>query len=390
MIACRSPVKRHSFRSLFPAAKLRLAANSWLLGCLVLIMNVRTTIAQPPVGVVGPSSSAVWDVNPPLRYFGPDPTEGRYVPGLIGGTGEPQVTEIIPGTDLPWNSLSDPNMTSDDVLWDPYVCPLICRPISDHKSGFFQKLSLSAAWMDRQEQDSFGLTEVETFATFALPAPVREWPLLISPTFNVRFLNGPVAPSLPPRLYETFVDFLWVPRLTDRWILILGVAPSVYSDFEVDHADAFRLTGKALTRYDLVPERLQLLAGILYLNRENIRLLPAGGIYWRPTDDWNLELIFPKPKIARRLLYTGDFEDWIYIGGEFGGNTFSVEREPGVGDKLTLFDMRVYVGLERKRDGGAGRRLEIGYVFARDAEYASGSPGVEAADTVMIRGVVAF
>jgi hypothetical protein len=233
------------------------------------------------------------------------------------------------------------------------------------------------------------LHEIDTFVMFAVPLPTREWPLLISPTFNMRLIDGPVAPDLPARLYEGYVDFLWLPKFSPRWTGIFGVAPSYYGDFEVDAEEAFRLTGKALARFDWT-EQVQLMFGVLYLNRNDVRLLPAGGIIWMPSDSRRYELLFPKPKLAHRIMVGANFEDWLYLGGEFGGNTYAIERVGGATDFVTLRDIRTYVGLERKLNGGAGYRIEIGYVFARLAEYESATPDIEPDDTAILRGGITF
>jgi hypothetical protein len=262
--------------------------------------------------------------------------------------------------------------------------------LSAYKKGFFQKFSLQGTWISRGHSDDLGITEVEAFATFALPCPTKEWPILITPYYNQRLLNGPNAPDLPASLYETYVEFLWLPKLNDRWIGIIGVAPSVYSDFQGEDSDGFRLTGKGLVRYDITPNRLQLIAGVLYLNRDDIRILPAGGLTWTPNDDVRYELIFPRPKLAHRIGFTETSEDWLYVAGEFGGNSFAVVRDSGLHDKVTLRDMRFLVGWERRRDGGAGIRFEVGYVFDRSIEYASGTPDVNPDPAALLRGTITF
>ena len=265
--------------------------------------------------------------------------------------------------------------------------------LSPYKNGFFQKYSSSISWLPRGSQtEDYGLVEVELFATFALPAPSRDCPLLITPYVQLRNLDGPRHPDLPANLFETYVDFMWVPKVTDRLTGILAVAPAVYSDFQRSGHDGFRWTGKALVRYDLVPGTWQLLAGALYLGRDDINILPAGGLTWTPNEWTRYEMIFPRPKLAHRFRYNDNdrWEDWVYVGGEFGGNSFSILRDTGLPDKVTLRDLRAYVGLERKRDGGAGHRLEIGYVFARTVEYASGTPSASPHDTLMLRFVGTF
>jgi hypothetical protein len=203
-------------------------------------------------------------------------------------------------------------------------------------------------------------------------------------------IDGPVTPDLPPRVYETYLDLLWLPKLSERWTAIIGAAPSYYGDFEADDSNAFRMTGKGLAKFDWVPGQFEVLFGVLYLNRNDIQLLPAGGVIWMPNEAKRFELLFPKPKLAHRITLGDHYEDWLYLGGEFGGNTFAVLRADGTEDFITFRDLRVYVGLERKLNGGAGYRLEAGYVFARRVEYDSATPDLEVGDTVMLRGGFTF
>ena len=114
-------------------------------------------------------------------------------------------------------------------------------------------------------------------------------------------LNGPSNRDLPEQLREAYVDFTWLPRFTERWTGILGIAPSIYSDLETSVSDAFRLTGTALARYDLFPGRWQLVFGVLYLNRQDITWLPAGGLIWTPTPNVRYEMLFPQPKLSHRI-----------------------------------------------------------------------------------------
>jgi hypothetical protein len=292
----------------------------------------------------------------------------------------------------------DGQIVPSDVSLESFVLPgsefgppiAEWRVLTEHKEGFFQKASATATWLPRGgEADGFGITEFDIFGLFAVPLPNRDSPLLITPTFNPRYLEGPDAPHLPPELYEAFLDLVWLPKLSERWSGIVSVAPSYYGDFRVSESEAWRLTGRGLARFEWKPDRLQLLFGLLYLNRKDIRILPAGGVIWSPRDDRRYELVFPRPKLAHRIARANWFEDWLYLGGEFGGNSFAFE-ENGLADFVTLRDYRIYVGLERKLDGGSGYRIEIGYAFSRSAEFASGLPEYNAPDTALLRVGAAY
>jgi hypothetical protein len=262
------------------------------------------------------------------------------------------------------------------------------QKLSAYKNGFFQKLSLAVDWLGNEgDAADLGITEFRTFVQVGLPAPIREWPMLVTAGFDIDIIKGPTITDLPSRLYLTYVDFMWVPQIVRGYTILLAAAPSVFGDFT---AHEFRLTGKGLLIVDWVPDRLQLIAGVLYLNRENILLLPAGGIIWSPTDWTRFEILFPKPKFGVRVNVGPGYEDWIYTTAEFGGNTWPVIRTGGVHDNVTYVDYRILVGFERKLDGGAGYRLEAGYVFGRDITFTTGNGDFSPQDTIMLRGGIAF
>lgn len=262
--------------------------------------------------------------------------------------------------------------------------------LSTHKDGFFQKLAINSAWLYRDEESDWGLIENELFLTVAVPLPSRDFPLMITPGFDALLLDGPPAPDLPPRLYDGYLDFMWLPKLSERWLGILSVTPGVYSDFDSLQEEAFRVKGKALARFDLVPQRVQVLFGMLYLNRSDVNWLPAGGVIWDPHEDLHLEMVFPRPQFGYRLKATGLFEDWVYLAGEFGGDTWSIRRGQDEFDMLTFVDWRVLLGLERRRPGGAAQRVEVGYVFEREIKFDSASPDATAGSTVMLRAGIDF
>jgi uncharacterized protein DUF6268 len=260
-----------------------------------------------------------------------------------------------------------------------------------HRDGFFQKLSITGTWLyPGTEEADVGFTDIELFGMFALPFPIVEWPLVITPGYNMHLLTGPEITDLPPRLYDAYVDFMWLPTFVHRWTMLLSVTPGYYSDFQVSDSDAFRLTGKGILIFDADPEQLQLVAGLLYLGRDNLKLLPVGGAIWRPNDNLAFELIFPKPKLAVRLNSGPGFENWLYGTAEYGGNTYVVERTGGTHDKVTYQDFRLLVGWERRLNYGAGIRLEAGYVFGRQVDFLSANGDFEPGDTILLRAGITF
>lgn len=262
--------------------------------------------------------------------------------------------------------------------------------LSSYKDGFFQKLELIGTWLPDDSANGMEITELEVLLTVALPLPNKDNPLLITPAFETRFLEGPQVPDLPGTLYSAYTQFIWVPKLAGQWSAILGIEPGAYGDFESGDQDVFRLLGRALIRYEWVPDQLELIAGVLYLDRPDVELLPAGGVIWSPCDDIRYEILFPRPKFAHRTYFDGIVEYWVYLGGEFGGDSWAIQRANGALDQLMLRDVRVTLGLEKKLDGGAGYAVEVGYVFSRQIELESTVQEFDLEDTLMLRGIIRY
>jgi len=264
----------------------------------------------------------------------------------------------------------------------------------DHKPGsFFQKLTFTGTYLPSGGGSSgFGVTDIESFATFAVPFPKDDWPLLITPGWGVHFFEGPEIADAPGEVYDFYVDFTWMTTVMDQWVSIVGFTPGYFGDLHNTSSDSIRFKGKSVLRYDWIPGKVQFLGGVLFLDRRDIYLMPVGGIIWTPNNDWRIEAVYPRPKVGRRLRWDGISEDWFYLAGEFGGDSWAIDRQPsGLEDNLIYLDLRFIIGWERNLPGGGHRRIEVGYVFGRNIEYTSGTtPDVEPPDTFMVRAGMSF
>ena len=263
----------------------------------------------------------------------------------------------------------------------------------DARDGAFQKLIFSSTWLDSGGNRGFGMVDLELRTVLGLPIPSRRSPLVVTPGFAVHYLDGPMISDLPARVYDATVQFRWWKRFTPRFGIDFAVTPGVFGDFEHRGSEAFRIPGHVAARFEWTP-RAEILFGAAYLDRDDVAVLPVGGLIWRPRDDWSLEMVAPRPRIARRVRSPWDdtdaIEHWVYLAGEFGGGTWAIRRAEDTDDVLTYRDFRAIVGVERKALWRLDWRLELGYVFERAIEYAGATPDVEPSDTVMLRGSLTY
>ena len=288
----------------------------------------------------------------------------------------------------PWTTASYPHELSESLVPEEgYV--FAPRRLSNQKPGVLQRVSLTGTWLDRSRLDDVGISELELYATFGVPMPTREAPLLITPGYEVRWLDGPIAPDFPARLHDAYLGIRWLHQLNDCWGIDLAVSPGVHTDLGHWDDDAFRITGHAVASVAWAPP-LKVVLGVVYLDRDDVNLLPAAGLIWTPSGTSRYEVLFPRPKIAWRLVCGDCVEDWLYLAGEFGGGSWSIERTGGTQDVVTMRDYRAILGLERTRDGGGGSRIEVAWVFGRKVEFGSQSGDFAPDDTIMLRSGWAY
>jgi hypothetical protein len=263
------------------------------------------------------------------------------------------------------------------------------------RDGVFQKVLFEAAYLAPGPSPArgLGMDDVQLQGIFALPCPTRESPLVITPGFAVHYLQGPQNVDLPPQLHEGYAEFRWLSQVTPQWGLDLSLTPGFFSDFNQDSSKAFRLTGHAAAAWTC-NENTKIVAGVAYLDRFDVEVIPIGGIVWTPYEDVKFDLIFPHPKISHRIRWyspPGDqVQDWAYVAGESAGDMWAIRRTDGRDDLVVLSDYRLILGTERKVAGGMSARLEVGYVFGRRIRYSSDTPDFRPADTVMVRGGLTY
>ncbi len=338
--------------------------RSWQRNSLLCAAALWLLLTAPAAAQVEPLPAV-----DPNQIWTPPPLQAGQIP--LYSTGPEKVTPATYPSELTQPLVADTPPSANPP------------PPPGAKPGSFQQLAISGTWMPAGSS-GFGSADWLIESTFALPAPTPQSPLLLVPSFQAHYLDGPVGADVPPRLYDASMQFRWLRKLNEFWGIDLAITPGWHGDFEQKDSQAFRTPARALAAYDWNP-CTKVVIGVVYLDREDVNWLPAAGIIWTPSDDLRFDLIVPRPRILKRIRMDGVTEDWIYLATEFGGGSYAIQRTSGASDVMTMSDYRLLAGIERRVMGGINTRLEAGYVFNRHIEFTSGAPEIEPDATALIR-----
>ncbi len=202
--------------------------------------------------------------------------------------------------------------------------------------------------------------------------------------FNLHLLSGPTVTPLPPRLYDFELGYQLRNTLSELFSYDCSAMVGVYSDFEDSARDGVRFPAHAVGMFHVGP-RADLVFGVDYLDRDDIKVLPVGGLVWhdpvRP--QLRYELVFPRPRIDWTLSHSTR----LYCGGGLGGGTWDIELPNESNDVMTYRDYRLVMGIERSNDSGGTWGWEAGWVFSRKLEFRSLAPDHSFDDAFVIRYV---
>ncbi len=240
-----------------------------------------------------------------------------------------------------------------------------------------------------------GWNESDIATTLTIPNFLfTSQPLRISPGFTFNFWEGPdtavTGVDIPGQTYNAYLAADYSTPWDRQFGLETNVTVGVYTDFEETTSDSVRITGLGLGWFRLNPTTT-FKAGIEYLDRIDVKLLPAIGFFLYPTPDLKLDVYFPRPRLAQRFPNLGNYEIWGYVGGEFGGGSWTIERLGMMGDQFDVNDIRVLLGAEWVGPRQVTGFFEVGYVFDREIIYRSApSVKIDIDDSYLLRAGIAF
>jgi len=213
---------------------------------------------------------------------------------------------------------------------------------------------------------------------------VGKGPMWVSGNFGWNFLSGPNTAAVPPQTFDLGVELNYAKKLNDLWDVHLNVQPLLATDFTNNTSDAFRVMAGGLVTFQ-ADEVTKLVLGVSYLNRPDLNFLPIAGLKWMVTENLELDMLVPRPRIAWRFDKQDVDEKWLFLAGEVGGGSWAIQREAQTPDRMGYRDLRCLGGIEYKQSSGGRSVLEAGYVFNRRIDFLRGPGDVNPGSTFVIR-----
>jgi hypothetical protein len=181
----------------------------------------------------------------------------------------------------------------------------------------------------------------------------------------------------------------WRPHPLPWLFAEIAVTPGLYTDFKEFGSESSMLRGRGLAIFAFCRE-WQVVAGLLYVNRIQTKLLPAGGVIWNPNEYTRCQLLFPQPKISHCFASVGQTQWWGYLQGDFGGGRWAVQDSAGAAESIDYTDLRISLGMEWIATQGLRGHIEAGYVFDRKIRSTSAIVDFVPGDTLMLRLGVSY
>lgn len=257
----------------------------------------------------------------------------------------------------------------------------------------FQDTGMTYTYLYGSNGNQVQMNDLQFSTTVFIPNFVAG-PLGVTPGFDLLLLDGPSPPvvqDLPSRVYSAYLNAGWRPQFSPQFGGEVDFRVGVYSDFNTVTSDSVRFTGTGLGVVRITPVTA-LKLGVTYLDRADIKLLPAFGILWTPNPQTRWDIYFPEPKLAQYWTVVQNTEVWWYVGGQYGLGSWTAENLNGVmgSTRFDLNDIRVYLGIDWNNLNRFSGFFEIGYVFERRVYYVTDAIELKLDDTFMLSAGFSF
>ena len=339
------------------------------------------------VASVAALDAVSWDGSRPVDA----PTDGVFDGSFSGALGEtlvlrgqlppvesPSTTAAKIGESTVYGSTATfvlPPVTGDDPEFAP-ITPSLDDDATTIQKIFKYRDDVSAAYtfVPKGGSNGLGMNEVEARLLFAIPwKTLRERTcfnnglFLLTPSFKYNHWSQTAAPAtafkMPDSTFDAGLTTLFATQLRDLEVKV-EVSVGVASSFQKVDWDALYIRGRAMGALPIDNDKqVKATGGLIYYDRIEYKIVPSGGIIWRPNEQNVVRLVYPDPRWSRYVTKLNETDWWFYIGGEIGGGRWLIQ------DRDQTFntdydDYRVGLGLAFDCDKMKGC-VEVGGAFNR-------------------------
>jgi hypothetical protein len=382
--------------------------NNWGFGNLFNWNSSAPVIPMGPANYptyIPPNTAQPWNPTQGSVYPQGAYPQGSYPPGVYPG--QPNV--LFPGTGSQPNPTSGgypypygwpgaTNGTGYNNMWNTTSSSITYG--TSQVMRVFQGVRLRHTWLsgtsgfNDKSPTSLEINDTDVSLVFGIPNFLNSTrSFFIIPSYSQHLWDGPKngTSDLPGNAFSGFIDTGWDTNPTQTLGVELSMRVGVFSAFDAINSDSLYIQGKAVGRLRLTPTSTAKL-GVMYLDRNKIKLLPVAGILWSPNPDSRFDLVFPEPKVSHYVTALGNTDMWWYTTAYYGGGAWTIKQTDDSNDEIDINDIRVMLGLEfgKSEQMRSGFRLgfvEVGYAFNRELIYRiRTSSNLDLPDSIIVRG----
>ena len=391
-----------------------MATRFFTTGCALVLGGLllsECAVAQTPAaityGSIGSSTnSPLITTNYTPVYVAQNTTPATITPIPTTPSGIPSVSPAV--VPLPFDPYAVPSQTTSFGSLFPSTGTNLPSPSSSAGvySGNFDRFVPETYEAMRRFRDAtsvqythlpsgkgdkaFGMDEIDIRMQLAFPCRFipdngRTGYFYVAPGGSLAWWSGPTGPpDMSPNGFGAFLDFGVQPRFNETFGLIAWGRIGLFSDFEKVTSDAWRYQGRLVGVINSSPQ-MQFHLGAIYYGRARVKMMPTAGVIWTPDENWVLKLVFPNPRVQRRLWRGPQTDWWGYVHMDYAGGSWDIE---GLG--LTDYnDVRLGIGVEFTTQNRVGGYLEFGGSLAREL-YTGGQCWMEPPSVLYLKTGVIF
>ena len=160
-------------------------------------------------------------------------------------------------------------------------------------------------------------------------------------------------------------------RPNDRWMFMTRITPTLYKLSDIGSND--RSASGSLMATWSYSTSLKYMFGVMVSPDSDIQVLPMVGAEWAISDQVDLRLTFPKP----RLIYRPDARWRLHLGADMNMTTFRTSDSLGASTGLLQFndalgtyrDICIGAGIAYRLGNALSVEVDAGYSVSRQIDY---------------------